>query len=97
MNHYFVKFAVNGVMGMSWGFALPYFDVVRGTSVDYMHCVRKGVMEQLMKSWFEDSGSNVSLKSEQESIDKDLLSIQPISEITRTPRSLSDWKHWKGN
>ena len=84
-------------MGMSWGFALPYFDVVRGTSVDYMHCVLEGVMEQLMRCWFENSDSNVSLKSKQEAIDKDLLSIQSISEITRTPRSLSDWKHWKGS
>ena len=65
--------------------------------MDYMHCICEGVMEQQFKCWFEDSQCSVSLKNKQESIDRDLLSIQPISEITRTPRSLSDWKHWKGN
>ena len=28
------------------------FDVIRGTAIDYMHCVCEGVVEQLLNSWF---------------------------------------------
>ena len=41
-----VQFAMEGVVGLSWGFGLPLYDVIRGTVVDYMHCICEGVVDQ---------------------------------------------------
>ena len=41
-------FAVEGIIGLSRGFGLPLFDVIRGTVVDHMHCVCEGVIHQLI-------------------------------------------------
>ena len=42
------EFAVEGVVGLSWGFGLPLHDVIRGTVIDYVHCVCEGVVDQLI-------------------------------------------------
>ena len=96
---FFFKFAVGGIVGLSWGFGLPLFDVIRGTVVDYMHCVCEGVVDQLISRWLDKSNSKLSfyLGSKVEEISKELTAITPTCEITRTPRSLADVKDWKGN
>lgn len=33
---------LEGVLGLSWAFALPFHDVIAGTAVDYMHCICEG-------------------------------------------------------
>lgn len=83
---------------MSWGFGLPLHDVIRGTVVDYMHCVCEGVVDQLISQWLNKSNSKQSfyLGSKVEEISKELTAVTPTCEITRTPRSLSDIKDWKG-
>lgn len=93
------KYAVEGIIGLSWGFGLPLFDVIRGTVVDYMHCVCEGVIDQLISRWLDKSNSKLSfyLGSKVEEISKELTAITPTCEITRTPRSLADVKDWKGN
>ena len=84
---------------MSWGFGLPLHDVIRGTVIDSMHCVCKGVVDQLILRWLDRSNSKQSfyLGSKVEEISEELKAITPTSEITRTPRSLADVKDWKGN
>ena len=66
------------------------FDVIRGTAIDYMHCVCEGVVEQLLNSWFsqEKKDKLYFIGNKIEEIDSELLSIQPVSEITRTTRSI---------
>ena len=83
---------------MSWGFGIPKFDVIRGTAIDYMHCVCEGVVEQLLNSWFsqEKKDELYFIGNKIEEVDLEFLSIQPVSEITRTPRSIADKKDWKG-
>lgn len=76
---------------MSWGFGLPLYDVVRGTVVDYIHCVCEGVVDQLISRWLDKANSKV------EEISKELTSVTITCEITRSPRSLADVKDWKGN
>ncbi|XP_067019318.1 uncharacterized protein [Acropora muricata] len=92
-------FAVEGIIGLSWGFGLPLFDVIRGTVVDYMHCVCEGVIDQLISRWLDKSNSKLSfyLGSKVEEISKELTAITPTCEITRTPRSLADVKDWKAS
>lgn len=93
------NFAVEGVVGLSWGFGLPLYDVVRGTVVDYMHCVCEGVVDQLISRWLDKSNSKKDfyLGSKVEEISKELTSVTPTCEITRSPRSLADVKDWKAS
>lgn len=77
---------------MSWGFGLPMYDVIRGTVVDYMHCVCEGVVDQLISQWLNKSNSKQEfyLGSKVDAISMELKAITPTCEITRTPRSLTD-------
>ena len=62
-----------------------------------MHCICEGVVEQLLNSWLaQDLKKKTFDGDKREDSDKDLQSIKPISEITRTPRSIVDEKDWKG-
>ena len=70
--------------------------MVAGTAIDYMHCVCEGAVNQHLMAWFEDKSSECYVGSSVNEIDSALLSLKPISEITRRPRSLYDWKQWKG-
>lgn len=87
-----------GVLGLSWAFGIPTFDIIRGTAIDYTHCVCEGVVEQLLNSWFSQDNKDklFFIGNRIEEVDKEFLSIQPISEVTRTPRSIVDKKDWKG-
>lgn len=42
---------IRGVKGLGFFNYLPNFDIVRGVSVDYMHCVLLGVMKMRMTLW----------------------------------------------
>ena len=44
--------AVRGVKGSCWFAGLQYYDMVKGTAVDYMHCVLQGVTKSLLNMWF---------------------------------------------
>lgn len=92
------NYDIEGVLGLSWAFGIPTFDIIRGTAIDYMHCICEGVVEQLLNSWFSPDKKEklFFIGGKIEEVDKVFLSIQPISEITRTPRSIVDKKDWKG-
>ena len=92
------NYDIEGVLGLSWAFGIPTFDVIRGTAIDYMHCVCEGVVEQLLNNWFsqEKKEKLFFIGDKVDDIDKEFLSIQPVSEITRLPRSFADKKDWKG-
>ena len=100
INYYFSTFCfknpVEGVLGLSWAFSLPLHDVISGTAVDYMHCICEGAVDQHLNAWFDNKSCNQYLGTSQSDIDTALLSTKPIAEITRRPRSLSDWRQWKG-
>ena len=89
----------NGVLGTSCIGSLKYFDMAKGMAIDYMHCCLLGVTRKLLNlmldTKFHDKpfyiGRSVRL------LDSKLLAIKPVDEISRTPRSLSDRKHWKAS
>lgn len=83
---------------MCWGFGIPKFDVIKGTVVDYMHCVCEGVVDQLLSKWLNKSSSKNAfyIGDKVDQISTELKAIRPTLEITRTPRSLVDVKQWKG-
>lgn len=89
----------NGVLGPAWFGCLKYFDLVRGTGIDYMHGCLLGVTRRLLSLW-------LSPQNHQEPfyvghlcalLDRRLLSIKPTAEVSRVPRSLNDRKHWKAS
>ena len=92
------SYDIEGVLGLSWAFGIPTFDIIHGTAIDYMHCVCEGVVEQLLNSWFSQDNKDklYFIGNRVEEVDKEFLSIKPISEVTRTPRSIMDKKDWKG-
>jgi hypothetical protein len=44
--------SVRCVKGPCWFAGLEYYDIVKGTAVDYMHCVLEGVTKSLVNLWF---------------------------------------------
>ena len=80
------------------GFAFPHFDVIKGTAIDYMHCICEGVINQLLKHWFDKEKENEvsSIFTEMDNVSSGLVSTTPPSELTRRPRGLKDKKDWKG-
>jgi len=46
---------VQGVKGPCWFAGLQYYDLVKVTAVDYMHCVLEGVTKSLINLWFSTS------------------------------------------
>lgn len=85
--------------GPSWLENIPQFDIIKGMSFDYMHCVLLGITRLLLRLWFTSSyhsqlwylGSNVK------NIDQLLCTIRPPDEMKRTPRSIENsLKYWKG-
>jgi hypothetical protein len=84
------------VKGPSWLVVVPTFDIIKGTSVDYMHCVLLGVCRQLLKLWLL-SQYHKEVWYIGTVLDERLANIKPPSEMKRTPRSLtSTRKYWKG-
>lgn len=94
-----ITFQVFGVKGPSWLQTIPQFDIIKGTSFDYMHCVLLGVTRLLLRLWFTPSHRSelwyIGNKTHQ--IDRLLTSILPPDEMKRTPRHIeTTLKFWKG-
>ena len=83
---------VCGVKGISWSLFYPKYDVVRGTSIDYMHSVLLGVVHMLMSLWFDKVykkeswciGSHINL------IDSRIKALKLPNCISRIPRSIEE-------
>ena len=92
------NYDIEGVLGLSWAFGIPTFDIIHGTAIGYMHCVCEGVVEQLLSGLFcqDNKDKLYFIGNRIEEVDQEFLSIKPISEVTRTPRSIVDKKDWKG-
>ena len=81
---------------------LPVFstyDVVKGTAVDYMHCVL-GVTKSLLNMWFSPSLKkepyNVADKVKE--VDDKLSRIKPPNDITRCQRKIiNERQYWKAS
>ena len=76
-----------------------WYIVIKGMSIDYMHCILLGICRLLLRLWVQSSyhqelwyiGNKINI------VDKRLCSIKPPDEIQRTPRSIElTMKFWKG-
>lgn len=80
--------------------SLPEFNVIDGFGLNYMHCVLLGVVRGLLKMW-----TSPTLQKRQFCIDKygqlrlnkRIMSMKPLREFTRMPRSLKELSNFKAN
>ncbi|XP_019697442.2 uncharacterized protein LOC109503949 isoform X1 [Harpegnathos saltator] len=94
-----------GVKGPSILMNLLYFDLISGFVVDYMHAILLGVVKSHMEYLFNSTKNkcwvnmtdNIALKDLTDTIDSRLLSIQPPTGISRSPRSIEHCSKWKAS
>ena len=91
---------VCGVKGPSGLVCLQHFNLVWGSSVEYMHCITLGVAKTLLSLWTVPAKSRGTLHDIQpdlQLIDKRIAQIQVPTEMGRRPRSIIDYLgDWKG-
>ncbi|XP_077258856.1 uncharacterized protein LOC143895532 isoform X2 [Temnothorax americanus] len=89
---------VNGVKGpCALSKLMP--DFIRGTAIDYMHCIFPGVVKKLLQFWFDPSfsGEPFSLCALSGVVDSRLTRIKPPKFVHRMPRTVLDLCHWKAS
>ena len=89
---------VNGIKGISWFAALPSYDIIDGTGIDYMHGVL-GYMKQLLHLWFDSTYSKdkFSVSKQTKIVDAQMNTISTTNSISHCPRPISDLKNWKAS
>lgn len=91
---------LNGIKSVSCMIAANDFDLVNGFSIDYMHCVLLGVVKKLLNLWLETENHAEPyyiLKKKQIVLSSRIITIKPIFEINRKPRSIFERKLFKAN
>ncbi|XP_064461608.1 uncharacterized protein LOC135385475 [Ornithodoros turicata] len=86
---------VNGIKGLSAVVQLEGFDVVRGISPDYMHCVLEGVTKQFTEFWLTKCTSEAYIGGKVNTVNERLSHIHPPIASTRLPRSIDERASWK--
>ncbi|EFN84418.1 hypothetical protein EAI_10745, partial [Harpegnathos saltator] len=78
---------------------IPEFDIINNLHVEWMHCVALGVCRQFIKMWFDSSfyEKHFYLGNQIYYVNKLLCSYKPSLKVSRTPRKISDYKHWKAH
>lgn len=89
----------NGIKDRSKLCNIPEFDIINNLHVEWMHCVALGVCRQFVKMWFDSSfhQEHFYFGNLIDRVDEILLSYKPSLEVSRTPRRISDYKHWKAH
>jgi hypothetical protein len=90
---------VKGVKGASVLCLHHPFDLARGCVIDNLHTLYLGVTLTQLKLWFgkADKQKGFSIYNKLKECDTRLLSICVPDEMSRIPRTLSDFMHWKGS
>ena len=94
------KKPINGVKGPSALMLLPDYDIICGTSIDYMNGALLGVTKLFLSFWFDSSHKKkeFSIFNKLDIADKRLLALKPPNYITRAPRSIKlNLCYWKAS
>jgi len=88
-----------GVKGFSILYHIPSFDIIRGVTVDYMHCVLLGVQKMLFHHWTDNCHKNEQyyIGDFVNIIDDRIRELSPPNLLTRVPRSIAELKNWKAS
>ena len=84
-----------GVRGLTVLHQLPNFDIVKGFIPDSMHCAWLGVGVQFLNIWFASPKACFYIGNKTREIDAIMLGVRPMTEILRTPRSITLRKFYK--
>ena len=87
----------NGVKGASPLLLIPYFNIIDGFVVDYMHCIMLGVARHMSILWLEKTNEPWYIGNKINNMNDMLLKIKPPSNITRAPRSFHERAQWKAS
>ena len=90
---------VRGVKSVSPFIVFPFFYLVFGFCIDYMHGVLLGVVRLLFSLWLDPKFKDRDhyIRGKMGEIDERLLHLKPPKEISRRPRSVKDFHKWKAN
>lgn len=90
---------IKGVEGVSWVLLIPNFNIIKGFSPEYMHCVLLGVVRLFLMTWFDPQFNNklYYLGRKKQTFDNRMKQILPPCEITRTPQSVDNLCKWKAS
>jgi len=91
---------IEGFLGESVLWYLPYFSFVNNIVIDYMHGILLGVTKKFLDYWFDSKFKDQPFYIGKNMIDIDKLmrQIQPLYVIHRLPRILSNtYHHWKAS
>ncbi|XP_025836088.1 uncharacterized protein LOC112906353 [Agrilus planipennis] len=88
-----------GIKGYSNLCDIPYFNIIDNFAPDWMHCVALGVCKQFAKLWFDSQYHEELFYVGRQTafVDSILSSYKPNSEISRTPRAISDRLKWRAH
>ena len=76
---------------------LQNFDIVKGLSVDHMHCSLLGIARTFLSIWMKSSMQQVCIAKSIDAINNRWTSMRVPDELPRTPRSLHERKYWKAS
>lgn len=97
---YHFQLNTNGIKSLSCLIPFDQYDIVKGFSIDYMHCVLLGVLKSLISFWTSTSNKKEPFyikKLTRSILNQRIESLQLCNFITRKPRSLDDVKLFKAN
>lgn len=89
-----------GIKAISCMVSAYSFDLVHSFSIDHMHCAELGIMKKLLSLWLDSSNHNEPYyihKKHQVILNRNLISLKPVSEISRAPRSIFLKGEFKAN
>lgn len=88
-----------GIQKVSVLCEIPNYDIINNLDVDWMHCVGLGVVRQFSNLWFDKTNCDKDFYVGDiiDLVDSFLTSFRPTSDISRTPRPLSDRAHMKAH
>lgn len=91
---------VRGIKHVSSMIAAYGFDLARGFAVEHMHCGEGGIMNKLLGLWLDTKNHKEPYyisKKNQVILSNRIISLKPVSEISRTPRSIFSRGEYKAN
>ncbi|XP_064460291.1 uncharacterized protein LOC135370470 [Ornithodoros turicata] len=88
-----------GIKGATILFQLAFFFFPMNFVVDHMHAVCLGFVRSTASLWFGHKGNAYPyhIGNMIPEVDRRLNGMKVIWEITRLPRSLTEWKYWKAS
>ncbi|XP_069102496.1 uncharacterized protein [Argopecten irradians] len=88
-----------GVKGISMLSVFPTFSLIRGTTIDYMHCVLLGIMKMMIGLWINQDHRQEawSIRASIDSINERIRCVRPPHLISRMPQNIDDYGDWKAS